>query len=166
MSEKSGLMDFAQNHVARRIDAAHVFGIATVVRMVGTRSLPEGMHEHIMGNLLDRLLLGIDNVFIRHPPGNGFSCFGGRLVQIPRVKGLGAIVCIIQLRVSEPRAIACEHGMACCADSQALILSPEVIAYHHNAGREQEELAVYPMWRRKGRETPSKSQNSDDGKCD
>ncbi len=55
-------MDFAQNQVARGMDTAHVFGIATEIGMVRARSLAEGLHEHVVGNLFYRLLVGIDNV--------------------------------------------------------------------------------------------------------
>ena len=117
--EKSGLMDFAQNQVARGMDTAHVFGIATEIGVVRARSLAEGLHEHVVGNLFYRLLVGIDYVCGRQRGcGSGFSGSGGGPVKIPWVEGLGVTVDVSQRWISEPGAVACEHGIGGSATSR------------------------------------------------
>jgi hypothetical protein len=135
-------MDCAQNQVARGIDTAHIFGIATVVRMVRAGSLAEGLHEHVMGDLLDGLLVGIDNVPGRRgTSGKSISHPGRGPFKIPGVNGPGVTVDVTQRGIGEPGAIACKHGIGGPADSLGLIAGEKVVAYYKSARCEQEQFA-------------------------
>jgi hypothetical protein len=62
----SGLMNLTQKQITRGRDAAHFFGIAAGI--VRARCVAKSLHQHLMGKLFDRLLMGISDVRRRFCP--------------------------------------------------------------------------------------------------